>query len=194
MVRMRTGGRERAGVRGSGSSLGRFCCLGVSDEGVDSMTMAMGEEGTGGRMPMGAGRRLPLGGGGMERAGFADGGGGILKVERVAVGGGARVKVDLKAVAGGGARLKEVFHTGAVRSGLAVLGVKAEVRRRVTSSSSSSGEAEESEGSALNRPSNPPPTPSSSSSSSSSTRSSLNLLLPAVTSLAMEPVRVRWLA
>lgn len=115
------------------------------------------------------------------------GGGGITKVERVAVGGGGRVKVDLKAVAGGGARLNEVFHTGAVRSGLG-RAVKVETRKGVASSSSSSGEAEESDGSALT---NPPPTPSRSSSSSSSTRFSLNLLLAPVALLAIEPVRLR---
>lgn len=63
VVRIRTGGRERAGVRGGMSLFGWFGCLGVSDEGVGSTTMAMGEEGTGGRIPIGAGRRLLLGGG-----------------------------------------------------------------------------------------------------------------------------------
>lgn len=104
------GGIEDAGTSGSGRD-----CAGVlfDVEVGESTTIAIGDDGTGGKMPMGAGRRFPFV--------FVEmGGGGMLNVERIAVlGGGGRLNVDLAAVAGGAESLKDVFHTGA--EGIALL-------------------------------------------------------------------------
>lgn len=122
-VRVRTGGRESVGVRIGRELVGLVRTASLLLGGVESTTMAIGEEGTGGRMPIGAGRRFPFGGG-------REGG---LNVEWTALlGVGGILNVERMAVAGGGAMLKEVFHTGAEGGtcieGRAVVGVNGWVR------------------------------------------------------------------
>lgn len=131
-VRVRTGGRERVGVRIGRKLAGLVGMTGLLLGGDESTTIAIGEEGTGGRMPIGAGRRFPFGGGREGR----------LNVERTALpGGGGMLNVERIAVAGGGAMLNEVFHTGAEGGtrieGRAVVEVNEWVRWCVASSSSS---------------------------------------------------------
>jgi hypothetical protein len=73
----------------------------------ESSTIAIGEEGTGGRTPIGAGRRLFF-------SGAEVGTGGRWKEDLSAVlGGGGRLKEERVPVARGVECLKEVFQTGA---------------------------------------------------------------------------------
>lgn len=101
--RCRGGGAGfRDSVRGRRTGNGRACLRdkgGWLEESSDSTTMAAGEEGTGGRMPIGGGRRLAFG---------------------VACEG--RSNVGRTAVAGGGGTVNEVFHIGAEGGGRSVGG------------------------------------------------------------------------
>jgi len=139
-----------------------------------------GEEGTGGSVPTrGGGRRLAF------NFGTRDG----------------RSKVVLTAVAGTGGREKVCLWAGADGGGKRAVGreggcmstLQGEVWRELGSPEDME-DVSSSVGSALEQlvSVKPPPTPRSSASSSSSTKSSLKTL-PVVTTLVMEPVRLRLL-